>query len=232
MPPRFAYWTILIDDKPTAFRAQYKDDLQPTLAQLLRTNPNSVMRWFTKGRLWDNPEQAQWAARNMIDAREKRPREWRPGGEHKDPRARFDKRRRDNTRASGVGVPPERYGAQAAASSREPLRGAKPPGSGAGGGAPARGEMRGAPRNSESREHKDPRARFNKQRHPTPRNFRKSEHDRGSKTTAGEGAGKAPWRPKPAGRPLRIPAKRQTHQQETRPGIIAPWPTSFVSSSR
>ena len=27
MPPRFAYWTILIDQKPTAFRAREQADL-------------------------------------------------------------------------------------------------------------------------------------------------------------------------------------------------------------
>ena len=104
MPPRFAYWTILIDDKPTAFRAQYKEDLQPTFFQLQRTNPNAVMRWFARGKLWDTPEQAQWAARNLQEARqarEKRTREWRPGGEHKDPRARFDKRRPSSAERHG-----------------------------------------------------------------------------------------------------------------------------------
>ena len=31
MPPRFAYWTILIDDNPTAFRARDAEELLPTL---------------------------------------------------------------------------------------------------------------------------------------------------------------------------------------------------------
>ena len=34
MPPRYAYWTILIDDKPTAFRAREQEELLPTLNQL------------------------------------------------------------------------------------------------------------------------------------------------------------------------------------------------------
>jgi hypothetical protein len=90
MPPRFAYWTILIDDRPTAFRAQYQEDLLPTLRQLQRANPGAVMKWFARGRLWESPEQARWAAQN-VERRHQRPREWRPGGEHKDPRARFAK---------------------------------------------------------------------------------------------------------------------------------------------
>jgi hypothetical protein len=91
VPPRFAYWTILIDDKPTAFRAQQQEDLLPTLRQLQRTNPNAVMRWFARGRLWETPEQARWAAKYPPRSAEKRGRDWRPGGAHKDPRARFAK---------------------------------------------------------------------------------------------------------------------------------------------
>ena len=93
MPPRYAYWTILIDGQATAFRAKEREELLPTFNQLARKNANIVMRYFARGRLWDSPEQAQWAIRNPPDARtERRDREWRPGGQHKDPRARFEKR--------------------------------------------------------------------------------------------------------------------------------------------
>jgi hypothetical protein len=95
MPPRFAYWTILIDDKPTAFRARERDELLPTFNQLRRTNPRIEMKWFARSKLWDNPEQAQFAARQHARPREKRGAEWRPGGQHKDPRARFSKGRRE-----------------------------------------------------------------------------------------------------------------------------------------
>ena len=96
MPPRFAYWTILIDNGPTAFRARDPQELLPTLAQLRRTNANVVMKWFARGRLWDSVEQEHEDFRR-IKIQEKRNRDWRPGGDHKDPRARFDKekRRRD-----------------------------------------------------------------------------------------------------------------------------------------
>src|SRR5262245_42763541 len=92
MPPRFAYWTILIDNKPTAFRAAKREELQPTFAQLKRTNADVTMKWFARGRLWDDPEQAQWAGRNTNRPQEKRGRDWRPGGNHRDPRAQFDRR--------------------------------------------------------------------------------------------------------------------------------------------
>lgn len=89
MPPRYAYWTILIDGKATAFRARDREELLPTFNQLARKNVDIVMKYFARGRLWDNPEQAQWASRNPPATREKRDRDWRPGGQHKDPRARF-----------------------------------------------------------------------------------------------------------------------------------------------
>src|SRR5260221_619076 len=65
MPPRYAYWTIIIDNKPTAFRARERDELLPTFVQLRRTNPDAVMKWFARGRLWDTPEQATWAAQHL-----------------------------------------------------------------------------------------------------------------------------------------------------------------------
>jgi hypothetical protein len=96
MPPRYAYWTIIVEGKPTAFRAQHRDDLLPTLRQLQARHPDTVMMWFARGRLWGSPEEAQAASRGGT---ERRPGDWRPGGEHRDPRARFalsrdEKRRR------------------------------------------------------------------------------------------------------------------------------------------
>jgi hypothetical protein len=91
MPPRYAYWTILIDKGPTAFRAREQEELLPTLNQLRRTNKDVELKWFARGRLWESPEQERLAARAP---RVKRSREWRPGGAHKDPRARFTTRGR------------------------------------------------------------------------------------------------------------------------------------------
>jgi hypothetical protein len=95
VPPRYSYWTILIDQAPTAFRARERDDLLPTLAQLKRTNPDVVMKWFSQGRLWDSPEAQRAAAQKKRTTRpEKRGRDWRPGGAHRDPRERFKKRKK------------------------------------------------------------------------------------------------------------------------------------------
>jgi hypothetical protein len=98
MPPRYAYWTILIDQKPTAFRAKDREELQPTFAQLQRKNTDVVMKWFARGRLWDSPEQAQWSDRNMPKPSEHRGSEWRPGGTHEDPRARFKRKKGEKKR--------------------------------------------------------------------------------------------------------------------------------------
>ncbi len=118
MPPRFTYWTIILDGQPTAFRAAERDQLLPTLKQLQSKNPAAVLKWFAHGRLWESPEEvwrvrlkAREAAREAAQ-RDRRGRDWRPGGEHKDPRERFKKetfqarKRRDRKAANlaGAGV--------------------------------------------------------------------------------------------------------------------------------
>jgi hypothetical protein len=90
MPPRHAYWTILIGNAPTAFRARDADDLRPTLERLRERHPDVVMKWFARGRLWESPAAARMAGRS---AEQPRPREWRPGGDHRDPRDRFTRPR-------------------------------------------------------------------------------------------------------------------------------------------
>ena len=103
MPPRHHYWTIILEGKPTAFRAHLQEELIPTLRQLQARHPDAVLKWFARGRLWDSQEQERDEAiarrSNKRTTPEPRPRDWRPGGEHKDPRDRFkvprdEKRRR------------------------------------------------------------------------------------------------------------------------------------------
>jgi hypothetical protein len=104
MPPRHHYWTIILEGKPTAFRAHLQEELFPTLRQLQARHPDAVMKWFARGRLWESQDQerADAIARRRPKSRgvlEPRSRDWRPGGAHKDPRDRFkvprdEKRRR------------------------------------------------------------------------------------------------------------------------------------------
>ena len=116
MPPRFAYWTILIDNKPTAFRAREREELLPTLNQLKRKNADVVMKWFARGRLWESPEAERAAQRAPRPPLEKRGHDWRPGGSHQDPRARFKKK------ASRDRPPQPRAWSQGAAARDAPRR--------------------------------------------------------------------------------------------------------------
>ena len=107
MPPRFAYWTILAGGLPTAFRAADRDDLLPTFQRIKQKHPDAEMKYFARGKLWESQEAARAAqtrggARNRererpggarLDEagreRERRSRDWRPGGDHRDPRQKF-----------------------------------------------------------------------------------------------------------------------------------------------
>ena len=61
MPPRYAYWTILVDDQPTAFRAGSQEDLMPTFKRLKLKHPSAKMMWWQNGKLWDSRLDAQAA---------------------------------------------------------------------------------------------------------------------------------------------------------------------------
>ncbi len=94
MPPRHMYWTIILEGGPTAFRASRREELEPTLKQLQSRHPDTVLKWFARGRLWNSPEEAKLYSlmkrRGVLHA--KRGPDWRPGGDHRDPRDRFKKK--------------------------------------------------------------------------------------------------------------------------------------------
>ena len=132
MPPRYTFWTIILDGQPTAFRAADRETLLPTLKQLQSKNPGAVLKWFARGKVWDSPEEAGSPPRTSTRSprdRDRHPgsgtgvppakggaphaprgghgeagkpagdgpppdrrgKDWRPGGEHKDPREKFKK---------------------------------------------------------------------------------------------------------------------------------------------
>jgi hypothetical protein len=105
-----ACWVILVGDVPTSFRAKMREDLVPTFKQLLRTQPDVKLRWFERGKVWESPDAARAASLlAAAKAKERKPRrdpslgpprgkDWRPGGEHKDPKARYEMTR-DQKRA-------------------------------------------------------------------------------------------------------------------------------------
>jgi hypothetical protein len=91
MPPRYSYWTIIAGGLPTAFRAAERDELMPTFQRLREKHPDAEMKWFARGKLWDSPDAAMEALRNerTPEGGERRGKDWRPGGEHKDPRQKY-----------------------------------------------------------------------------------------------------------------------------------------------
>jgi hypothetical protein len=107
MPPRYAYWTILVDGQPTAFRSGAQEDLLPTFNRLKEKNPSAMMMWFQNGKLWNSRVDAQEAMRvrgergregdrrqdgrpkaggfrdrDRKPARPERKPEWKPKGEY------------------------------------------------------------------------------------------------------------------------------------------------------
>jgi hypothetical protein len=90
MAKRFTCWVIVTGSQRRRFRARNPEDLIPTLKQLQRTQPDSVMKWFERGKLWNSPEDAMADLRAERDQKPpSRGEGWRPGGEHKDPRAQY-----------------------------------------------------------------------------------------------------------------------------------------------
>lgn len=86
----FRCWVIVDGSVPTSFRARDPEDLIPTLKQLQRTQPAVALKWFERGRLWDSPEAARVALVERRRAPTGRGKDWRPGGDHRDPRTRYD----------------------------------------------------------------------------------------------------------------------------------------------
>jgi hypothetical protein len=54
MPLR-AFWTIVMEGRPTAFRSPRQEELLPTLTQLRSRHPDTQMMWFQNGRYWRSP---------------------------------------------------------------------------------------------------------------------------------------------------------------------------------
>ena len=88
MAKRFCCWLIVSGGQPTAFRSRDAESLLPTLRQLQRTQPDSMLKWFDRGRLWTSPSEAEAALRARRTG-PSRSKDWRPGGTHVDPKAKY-----------------------------------------------------------------------------------------------------------------------------------------------
>ena len=100
MPPRYAYWTIIVDEQPTAFRAAQQEDLMPTFKRLKEKHESARMMWFQNGKLWPSRLDAQEAMRErgergrigdkrqggFRDRNRREKPEWRPKTENSRPR--------------------------------------------------------------------------------------------------------------------------------------------------
>ena len=84
---------------PTAFRAADRDELLPTFKRLKDKHPDAELKFFARGKLWASSEDAeQDAAARRADGRRPsagRGRDWRPGGEHVDPRQKYKDAKKD-----------------------------------------------------------------------------------------------------------------------------------------
>ena len=95
MPPRYAYWTIIAGGLPTAFRAADREELLPTFQRIKEKHPDAQMKYFARGKLWESPEASRAAEKRGGT----RSGDWRPGGNHRDPRQKFidAKKQRNST---------------------------------------------------------------------------------------------------------------------------------------
>ena len=79
MPPRYAYWTILVGDcRPRFARRSARICCRPS-SGCKQKHPDVVMKWFARGQLWESPE-AQRAAERPARPPADRERRGRSGG--------------------------------------------------------------------------------------------------------------------------------------------------------
>jgi hypothetical protein len=216
---RFLYWTILIGDEPTSFRAAEAAELKPTLVQLQRTNPDARLVWFERGRIWASPAEAQAARLGERATSRARPSTWRPGGKHVDPRQKYkDAKKAKWTRFKegirqraegrhGDRPPPVREDGPKR-TTKEILADWKPPPKGAGE-QPQKTQTFKGPQNP-------PKTQTFKSDRDEPRRFE-------SKPEGDRAGGDRPWRPKPDR--LRADSRRPwgANREGDRPAPRKPW---------
>jgi hypothetical protein len=81
-----AFWTIVMEGRPTAFQSREREELLPTLKQLQSRHPDTHLMWYAAGRYWRSPEEAFAAHRASTGSRRGRPgdraRQGRPPARH------------------------------------------------------------------------------------------------------------------------------------------------------
>jgi hypothetical protein len=178
-----AFWIIVDGQTPTSFRSRQREDLVPTLHQLQRKQPQVTLMWFERGRLWMSPTEAREALAVRRRAPAGRPREWRPGGEHADPRAKYAMTR-DQKRARFKARADRDRSDQRVQDDKETSK-------------PARAPWRERPGRPAARPPSDFRERARGDR-PTPA---RSEERKGPSARKPKAFGDRPWRPAKPWRP-------------------------------
>ncbi len=218
MPPRFAYWTIILDGIATSFRAHDRAEILPIFNQLKKKDPAALLKWFSGGKLWDSPEQAKELralerVRQFREERKNQAHDEHERGSGEDPLAEF--RKQHGRPVDGSDDPSLRGGGAAPPATKGPA------GEGFGrdeAGGDSRNGGAEAPRDKRRRdwrpggEHKDPRDKYKlppgearkrwKDRNLGPRSFgSKPGGDRpfGSKPGSDRPFGDRPRGPKPFG---------------------------------
>ncbi|MGH9386408.1 MAG: hypothetical protein ACRD2N_19215 [Vicinamibacterales bacterium] len=125
MPPRYAYWTIIVEDQPTAFRSAAVEELMPTFNRLKSKQPSAVLKWFQNGKLWDSELDAREAIRRQREPKRRKtggpsrsshrpPLEWKPKTDDRTARPKLEWKPREGPI---IGKPARRAGAHGRPSS-------------------------------------------------------------------------------------------------------------------
>ena len=235
MPPRYAYWTILVDGQPTAFRAAMQEDLMPTFKRLKDKHPTAEMKWFQNGKLWNTRLDAQ----DAMQERGERGRmgDKRQGGGFRDRKRSGGFKREsfeDRKRASGFDAPepderndegkldwkPKGEFTPAPKRERPNPSDWKPKGDWKPKRFPAeRSEARRGPQREGGHQASRASSRYQDRRPPRPSTEEKLEwKPKGQFTPAPKRADRAGWKPKADWKKERFPPKAR----ETRPGSRPP----------
>lgn len=112
MPPRYAYWTIVVDNQPTAFRSASVEELIPTFNRLKARQPTAVLKWCQDGKMWDSRLEAREAQfqRGQEGRRRDKHQQSRPSSLKRDGGARPGFKRDDGGRSRARRDPSDREG--------------------------------------------------------------------------------------------------------------------------
>jgi hypothetical protein len=90
VPPRYAYWTIIVDNQPTAFRSAAVEELMPTFNRLKSKQPSAVLKWFQNGKLWNSRLEAREAQQRRGEEGRKHDKRQSVGGDARSPSGRLE----------------------------------------------------------------------------------------------------------------------------------------------